>query len=75
LATARRNTLRLISQVLPAITTSDRHHFPDDVVNNPTTSPPITHVLSPITTTLKSFTHVMLPMTTPHRIDIISQMI
>jgi hypothetical protein len=43
------NTLGPISQVLPRTTTSDRHHFPDDVVNNPITSPPITHVL-PITT-------------------------
>jgi hypothetical protein len=44
------STLRPISQVLPPITTSHRHHFPDDVVNNHITSPPITQVLLPITT-------------------------
>ena len=42
-------TFRLISQVLPPITTSHRHHFLHDVVNNPITSPPITQVLSQIT--------------------------
>jgi hypothetical protein len=38
------------TQVLQPITTSHRHHFPDDVINNRITSPPITQVLSPITT-------------------------
>ena len=43
-------TLRPISQVLPPITISHRNHFPDDVVNNPITSPPTTQNMSPITT-------------------------
>ena len=59
--------------VLPPITISHRHHFPDDVVTNPITSPTITQVLSPINTS-----HcVLLPRCCrelPHRIDIISQM-
>jgi hypothetical protein len=62
-------TLRPISQVLPPITTSYRHHFPDGVVNNPPhhiatyypgavtnyhiTLRPITQVLPPITTSYR----------------------
>jgi hypothetical protein len=50
-----------------------RHHFPDDVVNIPTTSPLLTYVLPPITTS-----HcVLFPRCgrqLPHHIDIISQM-
>jgi hypothetical protein len=37
-------------EVAKNYTTSHRHHFPDDVINSPITSPPITYVLPPITT-------------------------
>jgi hypothetical protein len=42
-------TYTSFTQMLLPITTSHRHHFPDDVVNNPITLPPITQVMSPLT--------------------------
>jgi hypothetical protein len=67
-------TLRPITQLLLLpIDTLHRHHCPNDVVNSPTTSPPITHILPPIATS-DCVLYLRCYRQLPHHIDIISQM-